>query len=192
VTTLAPQGPLTHEVRLAFADGIWQARIVTLPRMIWVEPGGRRALVFTASTPEAAEQLAEDFIHRDCIARGYRVSSHAGGINNRSQIGLARRIIVPCPLRFSTKGLIQASSARARTGLTGNLSETGLFIATEDPLPASWRLKIDLRLPSSYEHLEGLVVWSRGESMTTQPRGMGVSLLSPPRSYKAGIQILGR
>ena len=185
----APYGKLVHEIRLSKDGDKWRAHIVTLPRQIWVEPGGRKAMTFEAGTPERAEDLAVDFVHKDCIARGYRLidpSRDRGGGNYMP----ARRLTVEYPLRFVQKGAIIRSGTVSRRALTANLSESGLFIATDEPFFPGSRVAIDLSLPGTSERLEGLVVWSRMASQFGNEAGMGVRLLDPSLSYRSRIQSL--
>ena len=76
IRVLAPYGVLTHEIRLSQTESGWQARVVTLPNQIWVEPGGRRALRFSSDSAVGAEEMAVEFVQRDCLARGHRLVDH--------------------------------------------------------------------------------------------------------------------
>ena len=189
---VATYGQLIHEVRVTFVGGRWQARVVTLPNRIWVRPGGRTALKFEAGSAKEAEERAVAFILRDCVARGQRVLDPS--LPSASPQGVdepARRILVEYPLRFLPVGIIKdREPIRARSGVTLNLSETGLYICSEDPLPAHWRVRVDLRLPGLAERLEGAVIWTREKPEPGLRSGMGVHLLDPSLSYRARIQTL--
>ncbi len=187
-----PYGELTHEIRLSCDEGPWQARIVTLPRQIWVAPGGGRALTFEAPTPEEAETMAAEFIERECIARGHRSPNPMRRDRDLAAAGPARRLIGQFPTRFAACGALSGQGdVRSHTGTTTNVSETGLFIATEDALYPGSRITLELKLPGSPERLEGVVVGARTSGGQGRNAGMGVRLTSPPLSYRARIQSLG-
>lgn len=186
-------GDLTHEIRLSCDGAIWQARIVTLPRQIWVAPGGGRALTFEAPTADAAETAAAEFIEKECIARGHRNLNSMRRDRVMATDGPARRLTGRFPTRFAAAGTMSAATeTRSYTGTTTNVSETGLFIATEEGLYPGSRVTLELRLPGSPEKLEGVVVWTCTSGGQGRVAGMGVRLVTPPLSYRARIQSLGR
>ncbi len=191
ILAVAPYGRLVHEIRLSLEDGVWRARVVTLPRQIWVEPGGKRALAFEAATPERAEALAAAFIQADCVARGHRI---AEGGTPREEVAAwapARRVIATYPLRFVPQGPPAAQAVRNSVpGLTANLSETGLFVTASSLVVPSSHLSIDSRLPGLTERLDGEVVWTREHAGPGLSSGMGVRLIEPSLSYRARIQSL--
>jgi len=193
ITVTAKYGRLTHEIRLTVAEDRWQSRIVTLPNHIWVEPGGRRALVFEAPTADQASELAAAFILRDSIARGHRVSDPARPAEDKgSGHEPARRRVGSYPVRFAMRrAAAPGEKRRARAASTENLSETGLFICTDAPLPPGSVLDLDVRLPGLAERLEGVVVWTRCATGRSMDNGMGVRLLDPSLAYRALIQTLG-
>jgi len=187
----ARYGRLIHEIRLSCAGDLWQARIVTLPRQIWVEPGGKKAVTFEAGTPERAESLAAEFIQRDCIARGHRPIEP---VVEGGEIALepARRLAVQYPIRYVQQGALLRSGGIKKRASTLNLSETGLFIATDEPFFPGSKLAIDLALPGNHERLDGRVIWSRMAAQYGNTPGMGVRLIEPPFSYRSRIQSLDR
>ena len=193
IVVTTKQGRLVHEIRLTITGSRWQARVVTLPNHIWVEPGGRRALVFESDNAERAEEMAASFIRRDSLARGHRVADpmhRADGAAPEREP--ARRRSGCYSVRFAPrKPPAAGGKRRARTASTENLSETGLFISTNAPLPPGSFLDIDVRLPGLAERLEGVVVWTRGHAVGSLDNGMGVRLLDPSLAYRAMIQTLG-
>ncbi|HZI93255.1 MAG TPA: PilZ domain-containing protein [Patescibacteria group bacterium] len=192
IQVTAPYGILVHEIRLSMNEGRWQARVVTLPNHIWVEPGGLRALVFESDSAQQATDLAAAFIQRDCVARGHRVTDPVTGDDRQSAIDTARRRLARHPVRFVPRaGAADKTRQAARIASTENLSETGLFIATERPLPPGSRIQIDLRLPGLAQRLVGVVVWTRPNHSGGLPTGMGVRLVEPSFSYRALIQTFG-
>lgn len=188
-----PYGELTHEIRLSSDGEIWQARIVTLPRQIWVAPGGGRALTFEAPTADGAETAAAEFIEKECIARGHRSLNPMRRDRDLAAAGPARRLTGRFPTRFAAAGALSGQGeVRSHTGTTTNVSETGLFIATEDGLYPGSRVTLELKLPGSPERLDGVVVWTCTSGGQGRVAGMGVRLVTPPLSYRARIQSVGK
>jgi len=191
IQSIAGYGLLIHEIRVARADRGWEARIVTLPNIVWVEPGGTRALTFQAPSQEKAEEMAANFIEQDCAFRGHRLMEASSASDTLVGMAPARRCVGRFPLRFSAANPLEpGASRRARPATTSNISETGLFIATSELLSPGDRVRIDLRLPGLPERLEGVVVWVRAEGELGKDRGMGIRLLDPSLSYRAQIQAL--
>ena len=191
IQVLAPYGVLIHEIRLTQTEIGWQARVVTLPNQIWVEPGGRRALCFSSDSAAGAEEMAVEFIQRDSQARGHRLVDHMIVTGENTNGGPSRRRVVTVPVRFLPRGAIgEGASRRALPAVTHDLSETGLFIATGHILQPGARMALELKLPGFPERLEGLVVWKQEESLPGKDRGMGISLIDPPLAYRLGIQSL--
>jgi hypothetical protein len=191
IRVLAPYGTLTHEIRLSQADGRWQARIITLPGQIWVEPGGRRALTFESTSAARAEEMATQFVQRDCIARGHRL---AGEVRLPQEAGppeASRRRVASLPVRLMPRGRLTSGMTRkVLPAVTHNLSETGLFIVTRHFLNPGARVAIELKLPGLPERLEGVVIWARKEGLPGGEAGLGIRLLDPPLSYRVGLQSL--
>lgn len=189
----APYGRLVHEVRLTFQSGRWSAWIVTLPSQTWLAPDGRAALTFDAATEEEAERRAAAFIECECVARGHRLLGPKSANPTDAPHTPARRVVVEFPLRFLRRGRTVASMPRlVRQAVTANVSETGLFIATDEVLTSRARISIDLKLPERCERLEGEVVWSRVLSIPGRPAGMGIRLLDPTPSYRSKVRGLGQ
>lgn len=164
---------------------------MTLPNQIWVEPGGRRALIFRGATPSAAAEAAAAFVGRDSLARGHRLAEPGQEGDALQLLGPASRLVKRYSLRYVARGTLMGDrERRTRSAETANLSETGLFIATEETLVPGSRLSIDLRLPGLQERLDGVVVWSRHERAPGLDPGLGVRLVDPPLSYRAKIQSL--
>jgi hypothetical protein len=188
---LAPYGTLTHEIRLSQADGRWQARIVTLPGQIWVEPGGRRALTFESTSAAQAEEMAIQFVQRDCIARGHRLADQMRLLQEAGSPEPSRRHVASFPVRLMPRGRLTAGVPRkVLPAVTHNLSETGMFIVTRHFLEPGAKVAIELNLPGLPERLEGVVIWARKESRPGSEAGLGIRLLDPPLSYRAGLQSL--
>ncbi len=191
IPSITPYGRLVHEVCLTENHGVWQARIMTLPRQVWVEPAGTRPLCFQAPSAAEAEALAVDFIQRDVISRGHRLENPAAAVGLRSPIEPARRLAVHLPLRYrQVGGQLAPTFRRTFMGTTGNLSESGLFIVTPTLLLPRARIRIELALPGLPSRLDGEVRWSRPESRIGLAAGMGVRLTDPSLEYRSRVQSL--
>lgn len=69
-----------------------------------------------------------------------------------------------------------ASDSHFFSGLSGDISEGGLFLSTYRPLPVGSCVEVELSLPGSNEtlHARGEVRWLR-EHSTGQPQGVGIA-----------------
>lgn len=69
-----------------------------------------------------------------------------------------------------------ASDSHFFSGLSGDISEGGLFLSTYRPLPIGSSVEVELSLPGSNAplHARGEVRWLR-EHSTGQPQGVGIS-----------------
>lgn len=182
---IAPAGLLVHEIRLSLSEGRWEARIVTLPNQVWVEPGGGRALTFVADTAGRAQEMAARFIDEDRKARGHRLEQR---VTTDSAEGdrPATRHAARYPVTFAQRGALDPAEAqRTHRAETLNLSETGLFIATEAVAPPGALLQIELepQAPLAPLKLRGVVRWTRAQATPECGAGMGISLLNPPADY---------
>jgi uncharacterized protein (TIGR02266 family) len=65
------------------------------------------------------------------------------------------------------------SDSNFYTGLTGNLSEGGVFVSTYQQLPEGSRVAIEFSLPSGVIQVKGIVRWTRKASEGVTP-GVGV------------------
>ncbi len=75
--------------------------------------------------------------------------------------------------------------------VTHNISISGMFLITSDPLPEKTKLKLRFELPGNSHKVEvvGEVVWCReqGEGPPTFP-GMGIRFLGIKDNDRAGIE----
>ena len=60
------------------------------------------------------------------------------------------------------------------TARLGNISEGGIFVATERPLAAGAPLRLFIRLPDGTVETQGRVAWARAETSAHGAAGMGV------------------
>ena len=61
-----------------------------------------------------------------------------------------------------------------RSACMGNISEGGIFIATERPLPAGTPLRLFIAAPDGNVEMAGRVAWARPASSPNGAAGMGV------------------
>jgi len=77
--------------------------------------------------------------------------------------------------RFPTHLEVRFQSGDERvTACLANLSEGGMFIATERPLAAGAPLRLFIRLPDGTFETKGRVAWARGTTSADGAAGMGV------------------
>ena len=191
IPSITPYGRLVHEVCLTHSGGVWQARIMTLPKQVWVEPGGTRILCFEAATAAEAEAMAVDFIQRDVVSRGHRLENPLAATGIHTPVEPARRLSVQVPVRYrQVRGPLDEMLKRSHVATTGNLSESGLFIVTPAILRPRTLINIELRLPGIPTRLHGEVMWSRPEARPGLDKGMGVRLMAPSLEYRARLQSL--
>ena len=87
------------------------------------------------------------------------------------------------PVRFGR-------SRPERMGYTGNLSETGLFLATHRVAAQGALLGLSLELEHCKVPLRGSVAWRRVKPQSGLPLGMGLQLHSPPTVYRSYVRSL--
>jgi uncharacterized protein (TIGR02266 family) len=72
------------------------------------------------------------------------------------------------------------------TGLSGDLSEGGVFVATYRDVPIGSKLEVDLPLPDGTIQVHGVVKWTRPASEDSKP-GIGVAFETLPEEQRARI-----
>jgi uncharacterized protein (TIGR02266 family) len=72
------------------------------------------------------------------------------------------------------------------TGLSGDLSEGGVFIATYRNLPIGSKLELDLPLPDGTVKVHGIVRWTRPDSEDAK-QGVGVAFEQLPEEDRKRI-----
>jgi hypothetical protein len=188
VNVETPEGIEAFGVLVAPCEGMWRARILTYPNVLWLAPGGSATLKFIGQTPRDAEQRAIEFVRRHCAERGFTfrdepVHASAASIPAESRPGVARagqpapRKVRFAPIRFGIGRPTELAG-------TDNLSETGLFILTAEPLPSGKPLTMALQTAPRRElDLSGRIVWTRVHPEWGRAPGMGIYLPAPPRPY---------
>ena len=182
-----PYGLEAYGVLVAPSHDRWRARIVTYPNVLWMIPGGGVSLKFAGASPQEAEAGAVAFIEGHIKERGYArhdatdtplVSRiDAEGKAQAMASAPALRKLRAFPVRFG-------SGPSLFTAMTGNLSESGLFVVTLAPFDPGTGLRVLLDLDTGPMGLNGQVVWQRLRPVAGRPMGMGVKLIAPPSPYR--------
>jgi Tfp pilus assembly protein PilZ len=188
VTVETPYGLEAYGVLVAPSLDLWRARIITYPNVLWTVPGGDFSLKFAGATPQEAESSAVAFVEGHIKSRGYvrrdtqdtpAVSGYPAEAQARAAAaaGPALRKMRALPVRFGTGPTLFAA-------MTGNLSESGLFLMTLAPFDPGTGLRVLIDLDTGPIGLKGQVVWQRSRPDLGRPVGMGVHLISPPGPYR--------
>jgi hypothetical protein len=160
---------------------------------MWMVPGGGESIKFLARSAGEAERQAIEFIRRHCIGKGYLM---------RDQLERSRSVLVP--FAPDAGKLLRVTARRYRRSLpvrfgrsrpillgqTDNISETGLFLTTEHPLPRGDSVGMTLDLDFCKVDLRASVVWQRPEPVPGLPQGMGLELVNPPSLYVSFLRAL--
>ena len=175
-----------YGVLIARTEWQWRARILTFPNMLWSVPGGRGTVKFVGSSAKEVEDLAREFILEHCRHRGYKKAAEGEAV-----------MAVPLPSEGSAAAghtdstrYLQAIEVRfgedraTERASTADLSEDGMFVVTNRPLPKGRRLKLVLELEHATLPLTGTVAWVRMTPADGRQAGMGVQLISPPALYR--------
>ena len=187
-----PHGIEAYGVLVAPSRDVWRARIVTYPNVLWTIPGGTRTLKFVGNSPQDAEARAVAFVDGHVKARGYvrrdaLDSPTAGRIKAEARalaaVSPALRKMLQIPVRFGAGPTLFAA-------MTGNLSESGMFVTTMAPLDLGDAMRVVVDLDTGPVGLKGEVVWRRDRFVMGRPVGMGIHLLAPPESYRIYVREL--
>jgi uncharacterized protein (TIGR02266 family) len=84
-------------------------------------------------------------------------------------------------VRFETAGDLRSACLR-------DISEGGLFIVTEDPLPVDAPLRLWIRAPGGTVTVAGRVAWKRPHASAGDPAGMGVRFEGLDEGQRAQIR----
>jgi hypothetical protein len=181
-------------VLVAPVDERWRARILTFPNILWMIPGGGGSIKFLGGSPAEAELEAIAFIREHCRLRGFGIVEESarpvsGKLDHEQTpesassdaVRAAQRKLRALPVRFGVNGL-------ATEGIVGDLSEGGVFIATESTLTVGTPLSMELEIEGCKIPLRGVVAWKRDRAGTGRPAGMGVDLLDPPALFMSLVR----
>jgi len=188
VAVETPYGLEAYGVLVAPSFDLWRARVITYPNILWTVPGGAVTLKFTGATAQDAESRAVAFIEGHIKAREFvrhdspdapsvalfRAEAEAKA---KAAAGPALRKVRAIPIRFGNGPTMFAA-------MTGNLSESGLFVMTLAPFDRGTGLRVTIDLENGPVGLKGEVVWKRDKLVLGRPLGMGVQLIAAPESYR--------
>jgi len=180
-------GVEAYGVLVAPSFDVWRARVITYPNILWTVPGGAITLKFSAATAQEAEAQAVAFVEGHIKARGYvaHESSDAPSVSQfraeaaakPAPAGPALRKVRAIPIRFGSGPSLFAA-------MTGNVSESGLFVMTLAPFEPGTGVRVMMDLDTGPLGLKGEVVWKRDRIVLGRPVGMGVQLIAAPDSYR--------
>ena len=176
----------TVGVVVAPAGNRWRARIVTYPSDFWTVSRGTAVMKFYADDPESAEKEAIDhieaYIQKSGLTRAaeFLPVRFGSGADPDGKIG---RRLCGWKIRFGHNTMNQEA-------VLGNASERGLFVQTENPLPAGSVVRLELDADGTRIPLRGTVAWVRVSRDTGRLAGMGVRLVRPPAMYLDSVKKL--
>ncbi len=178
------EGIRGYGVLVARADDRWRARIVTFPNILWMVPGGGDTVKFFGRTEDETLRQAIDFVRQHCRQKDHLMRDEVQFLAPaRRPPAAAPRYTRRLPVRFGP-------SIPDLLGYTGNLSETGLFLATVRVAAEGALLGLSLELEHCKVPLRGSVAWSRVGHQPGREPGMGLHLHSPPPVYRQYVQAL--
>jgi hypothetical protein len=190
-----PHGIEACGVLVAECDGLWRARVLTYPNVLWSVPGGGGALKFVDDSPQGAERQAiafvkEHFRGRDCSLRDEIGMVEPALIAPEAAPSLVRPPGHPAHRKVRFLPVHYGIARMTEMGGTGNLSETGLFVITNSPeREGSW-LKLLLDLNGHDVDMRGLVRWMNMQSHAGRSPGMGIQIEAPPPRYRRYVRLL--
>lgn len=177
-----------YGVLVAPSRGVWRARVLTYPNILWILPEGG-SIKFVGGGPREAEHNAIAFIKHHCKTRGLEIQKklptvESGAVDPEYSEAIARprgtgsnqRKLQGMPLMFGLGHVTQEAA-------TDNFSEGGMFVRTEAPLPKDSPIQIQLELEGMRIPLSGIVQWARTGEEAGRPAGMGVRLVRPAPRY---------
>jgi len=102
---------------------------------------------------------------------------------------LGKRRFGRVPVKISVKQ-VKKEVTDTDTFLSHNLSEGGMFIASDDPLPVGSRIVLSFEIPSPYEkfQLDAVVMWTRKDANDEMNWGMGVEFVGVSETTQQTIK----
>jgi hypothetical protein len=194
VSALTPEGVRGHGVLVARAGGLWRSRIVTFPNVVWMVPGGGESIKFMAKTEQEALRQAIDFVRRHCVTKGHLMRDEIESVAVPRQpftSGVPIDSVPRVAPRYDRRLPVHFGRSRPTIlGHTDNLSETGLFVATDTPPTEGELLGLLLELEHCKLPLRGSVAWRRSQRSPGRSCGMGMHLVNPPSTYVSYVRAL--
>ena len=181
-------------VLIAEAGDCWRGRVLTFPNMLWSVPGGRGTMKFVGNSAAEAEQAAVDYILAHCEHRKLGVKELTGEVRTGPIEREAAAVQSPRgsrePRHLHDLSIRYGEEQATEPGRTSDLSNGGLCVITEAPLPQGTTLKLILELDAYNIPLAGEVAWCRATDAPGRPAGMGVQLTNPPSMYVRYVRTL--
>jgi Tfp pilus assembly protein PilZ len=183
-----PFGIEAYGVLVAPSNDVWRARILTYPNVLWTVPGGAVTVKFVGATAQDAESKAVAFVEGHIKARGYarRDAFETPGVARYSAEAQAKALAAAGPALRKLKAIPVKFGIGTEffSAMTGNVSESGLFVVTLAPFDTGTGLRVLIDLEKGPLGLKGQVVWRRQRPSMGRPMGMGVQIITPPEPYR--------
>lgn len=183
-----PYGIEAYGVLVAPSGDLFRARILTYPNILWTVPGGAVTVKFSSRSAQDAESQAIAFIEGHIKALGYtrRDALAAPGVAHYRAEAAVRAAIAQGPAlrKMRTMPVQFGTGPTLFSAMTGNLSESGLFVMTLVPFDPGTGVRVLMDLEVGTIGLQGKVVWKRETVVLGRPIGMGIRLVAPPAPYK--------
>jgi uncharacterized protein (TIGR02266 family) len=189
-------GAETLGVLVAPVGKRWRARILTYPNVLWMIPGGGGAIKFIADDPAGAERAAIDFIRAHCEQRGFGIVSKSAAVESgpidreQTEEAATSEAVLTSQRKLRALRVRYGVNALSVEGMTGDVSEGGIFIAADATFAQGTPLDLELEIEGCTIPLRGVVTWSRERAETGRPAGMGVDLVEPPMLYRQFVRSL--
>lgn len=183
-----PRGPEVYGTLVAPAGDRWRARILTFPNILWVVAHGG-TMKFVGRTPAEAENLAIDFLRKHCQSRGFKMRKEVPSVESAALDAEQDALTLQSEEVRASQRQMRSVSVRYGVGRTveqaetDDLSEGGLFIRTDSPMPVGTSLQLYLETEGYGIPLRGVVRWVRAEEEEGRPAGMGIKLVAPHPRY---------
>jgi hypothetical protein len=196
VSVDTPHGIEACGVLIAESGGLWRARVLTYPNVLWTIPGGQAALKFAADSPQRAERMAIAFIKEHFHSLGCRMRDDTSRIEPQiidreaSEPALVRPDGQPASRKIRFLPVHYGISQITERGGTGNLSETGLFVISNSPESEGTWLNVKLDLKGEGVKMKGVVRWTNHKPHAGRSPGMGIQLDAPPVRYTRYVRLL--
>ena len=183
-----PYGIESYGVLVAPSAELFRARIITYPNILWTVPGGALTVKFASRSAQEAEAQAIAFIEGHIKAMGYvrRDALETPGVARYRAEAVARAAMAAGPAlrKLRTMPVRFGTGTTLFSAMTGNISESGLFVMTLVPFDPGTGVRVLLDLEIGPVGLQGKVVWKRETVVLGRPVGMGIRLVAPPATYR--------
>jgi len=183
-----PRGPEVYGALVAPAHDCWRARILTFPNVLWVIPHGG-TMKFMAGAPAVAERRAVDFIKEQCNRMGYTIRTEVPSVESadvdleQDETTAKSDAVRASQRRLCTESIRYGVGRPSQEAATDDLSEGGLFIRTDSPMPVGTQLQLYLDVENFGIPLRGVIRWIREQEEDGRPCGMGLQLTNPLPRY---------